>query len=262
MHGRTRRRFGRLIIILVVMVVLLGLRAWRNKPHHGAPDVGGKPSASVPAASHGGVDARFRAPVGYDKALQEAQAIPVMQPHPAGYSRDRQFGGKWAHRDGMCGYATVRDYVLQRDMDDVRLNPRTCVVMSGLFHDPYTGRTISFQRGADTSERVQIDHVVAVHDAWASGLWRSDRAGERADYYNDPEVLQASDGDANQAKGDGVDWSAASDPVWLPQNTAWHCDYMAKRVYIKHKYHLSMGEAEHRQTVDALSRCVTSAKEQ
>lgn len=261
MHGRTRWRFGRLIIILVVMVVLLGLRAWRNGPH-GAPDVGGKPSASVPAASHSGVDARFRAPVGYDEALQEAQAIPVMQPHPAGYSRDRQFGGKWAHRDGMCGYATVRDYVLQRDMDDVRLNPRTCVVMSGLFHDPYTGRTISFHRGADTSERVQIDHVVAVHDAWASGLWRSDRAGERAAYYNDPEVLQASDGDANQAKGDGVDWSATSNPVWLPQNTDWHCDYMAKRVYIKHKYGLSMGEAEHRQTVDMLNQCVASTKGQ
>lgn len=83
---------------------------------------------------------------------------------------------------------------------------------------------------------------MAVQDAWASGLWQSSRAGERVAYYNDPQVLQAADSTSNEAKGAGMDWDASSNPVWLPDNMAWHCDYMAKRAYIKHKYRLTMSQ--------------------
>jgi hypothetical protein len=97
--------------------------------------------------------------------------------------------------------------------------------------------------------------VVAVQDAWAPGLWQSSRAGERIAYYNDPDVLQAADQTSNEAKGAGIDWDASSDPVWLPSNSAWHCDYMAKRAWIKHKYNLTMSQVEKIQTITLLTQC-------
>lgn len=139
-----------------------------------------------------------------------------------GYSRDSQFGD-WQRSSSLCGYGTTGDYVLKRDMTNVVMN-RYCKVQSGDFQDPYTGHAIHFVKGEKTSTLVQIDHIVAVQDAWASGLWQSSRAGERVTYYNDPDVLQAADSSSNEAKGAGMDWDATSNPVWLPSNTAWHCD--------------------------------------
>lgn len=174
-------------------------------------------------------------------------------PHLQGYSGDSQFGD-WQQSSALCGYGTTGDYVLKRDMTHVVMN-RYCKVQSGDFQDPYTGESMYFVKGEKTSTLVQIDHVVAVQDAWASGLWRSSRAGERITYYNDPDVLQAADSTSNEAKGAGMDWDATSSPVWLPDNTAWHCDYMAKRAYIKHKYRLTMSSAEKTQTVSLLTQC-------
>ena len=84
---------------------------------------------------------------------------------------------------------------------------------------------------------------------------QASRVGERVAYYNDPDVLQTADSTSNEAKGAGMDWDATSSPVWLPDNTAWHCDYMAKRAYIKHKYRLTMSSAEKMQTVNLLTQC-------
>ena len=99
---------------------------------------------------------------------------------------------------------------------------------------------------------------MAVQDARASGLWQSSRAGERVAYYNDPDVLQAADQTSNEAKGAGMDWDASNSQVWLPSNVAWHCDYMAKRAYIKHTYNLTMSQSEKTQAVTLLMQCARS----
>ena len=52
---------------------------------------------------------------------------------------------------------------------------RDCVVLTGALPDPYTGRTIAFVRGQDTSADVQIDHVVALSDAWQKGAQQLER---------------------------------------------------------------------------------------
>lgn len=54
--------------------------------------------------------------------------------------------------------------------------PHLCV-KNGDFNDSYNGQAMHFAKDEKTSTLVQIDHVVAVQDAWASGLWQSSRAG-------------------------------------------------------------------------------------
>jgi hypothetical protein len=191
---------------MATLVVMAVFAAWQGYGRNLTADSGsaqatGTSSTVASPSASGSFASAFKAPVSYATALR--------------YARQES--------SALCGYGTSRDYVLKRDMTNVVMN-RYCKVQSGDLQDPYTGESMHFVKGEKTSTLVQIDHIVAVQDAWASGLWRSSRAGERVAYYNDPDVLQAADSTSNEAKGAGMDWDAPSSPVWLPDNTAWHCD--------------------------------------
>ncbi len=114
---------------------------------------------------------------------------------------------------------------------------------SGSLNDPYTGKTIAFLRGQATSTAVQIDHVVALGDAWQTGAfqWTDEK---RLEFANDPQELLAVNGPTNEAKGDG---DAAT---WLPPNKAFRCSYIETQVAVKATYGLWVTPAEH----DAMSR--------
>lgn len=155
-----------------------------------------------------------------------------------GYSRE-QFGGSWA-RAGNCD---TRNLILQRDLIEVKLAEEGCKVASGTLQDSYSGKTISFTRGQGTSDDVQIDHVVAVSDAWQKGAQQLSTT-ERETFYNDPLNLVAVDGPTNTKKSDG---DAAT---WLPPNKPYRCQYVARQVAVKAKYKLWMTQAEH----DAIKR--------
>ncbi len=116
-------------------------------------------------------------------------------------------------------------------------------MLTGVLADPYTGRTIPFTRGQDTSTAVQIDHVVALSDAWQKGARQLDpQTRERLG--NDPLNLLAVDGPTNSGKGDG---DAAT---WLPPQRGYRCAYVARQVAVKAKYGLWVTQAEH----DAIGR--------
>ena len=111
------------------------------------------------------------APIGSDEAseaLRILNTLPVKGRAPkTGYSR-AQFGDAWSDIDH--NGCDTRNDILNRDLTAKQhKNPRGCVVISGILNDPYTGKIINFMRGKDTSEQVQIDHVVALSDAWQSG---------------------------------------------------------------------------------------------
>lgn len=199
-------------------------------------------------------------PAVWQAGLDATNTIATAKARPGGYDRERYFGG-WASNG--CGSATTRDAILARDLKDAVENPR-CQVTSGTLSDPYTGRTIQFRRGRNTSSAVQIDHVVALLDAWESGARDWDQA-KRVEYANSPDVLLASDGPANMAKGSGLDVNgtalyrpqdSGAPDVWMPDNKAYRCDYMAKRATIKSKWGLTMTPREKQQTVSVLSQCV------
>lgn len=149
-----------------------------------------------------------------------------------GYKRD-QFSNGWA----TIGSCDVRNVILARGMQDVVLAKDGCIVLSGRLDDKYTGKVINFVRGSTTSAEVQIDHVVALSDAWQKGA-QSIGDVERFKIANDPLNLLPVDGPANQQKGDS---DAAS---WLPSNKGYRCRYVARQIAVKSKYSLWVSSAE------------------
>jgi hypothetical protein len=158
------------------------------------------------------------------------------------YSR-AQFGDGWRTQNG----CDTRNIILHRDMADATVNS-DCQVMSGTLHDPYTGKDIQFTRAPGTSDDVQIDHVVALSDAWQSGAQLL-TADERVNLANDPLELLAVDGPANQQKSDG---DAAT---WLPSNKPFRCQYVARQIAVKKKYHLWVKPAEKDAIIKILVAC-------
>jgi hypothetical protein len=77
-----------------------------------------------------------------------------------GYDRE-QFGTGWASLDG----CDARERILARDLR--RKTGASCHLQSGLLADPYTATSIRFVRGG--ASEVDIDHVVALGDAWQKG---------------------------------------------------------------------------------------------
>ena len=159
-----------------------------------------------------------------------------------GYSR-KQFSDGWGKMSG----CSVREVILARDLTETKIDDK-CRVLAGTLRDPYTGRTIKFQRGPETSSKVQIDHVVALSDAWQKGAQQLPRE-EREKLANDPLNLLAADGPANQAKGDG---DAAT---WLPPNKPFRCQYIERQVAIKRKYRLWVTNAEKEAMGKVLASC-------
>ncbi|NUT73127.1 DUF1524 domain-containing protein [Pseudarthrobacter sp. C4D7] len=176
------------------------------------------------------------------KALDLLAALPIKGRAPkTGYDR-AQFGQAWADVDR--NGCDTRNDILQRDLTGIVFtNSVPCKVQSGTLADPYTGKTISFVRGSATSSAVQIDHVVALSDAWQKGAQQL-TAEQRTAFANDPLNLQATDGPTNQQKGDG---DAAT---WLPPAKGFRCGYVARQVSVKATYGLWVTQAEH----DAIAR--------
>ena len=140
----------------------------------------------------------------------------------------------------------TREAILARDLADTSI--KDCKVMSGILQDPYTGKEIHFTRGQETSSAVQIDHVVALSNAWSTGAFAFDES-KRYEISQDPLNLLAVDGPANQEKSD----QDAAD--WLPSNQGFQCQYVARQISVKYKYELWVTPAEKAKMLEVLSRC-------
>jgi hypothetical protein len=154
------------------------------------------------------------------------------------------FGDGW---DTQAGCDT-RNFILRRDLTDIHMDEEGCKIISGQLNDPYTGKIVQFTRGVGTSDDVQIDHVVALSNAWQTGA-QALTYEQRVLFANDPLELLAVDGLTNQQKSDG---DAAS---WLPPNKAYRCQYVARQIAVKAKYQLWVTEAEKGAMMQVLSTC-------
>jgi hypothetical protein len=140
--------------------------------------------------------------------------------------------------------------MLKRDLKEIvyKVKTRNCVVLSGILLDRYSGETINFLRGNVTSMEVQIDHVVALSNAWQTGAFKLSVA-QRTALANDPMNLFAVKGRLNSQKGDG---DAAT---WLPPLKSFRCAYVAQQIAVKAKYSLWVTAPEKEAMVRILSAC-------
>lgn len=189
-------------------------------------------------------------------AMDDVLALTVRDEHgiAPGYRREA-FGQRWSDDvqvEGGHNGCDTRNDVLRRDLQNARLKPNTrgCVVLNGVLQDPYSGQRVSFVRGEGSSALVQVDHVVALADAWISGASAWDEQ-QRLDFANDPLNLQATTEAENQAK------KAKAADAWLPSNTAYACTYVARQAHVKREYGLSVTPQERQRMLDVLGVCTS-----
>lgn len=174
-----------------------------------------------------------------------AETLAVVDSSAIGYDRDRFEHWRDPDRNG----CDARNDILRRDLVDVVMRDGSdCVVQQGTLHDPYTGATIAFQRGQDTSSAVQIDHIVPLAAAWTGGANTWDDASREA-FANDPVNLQAVDGETNAEKGQMLPGE------WMPSNGAFRCTYLAQVTNVLTGYGLAVTALDRVALVDAATDC-------
>ena len=159
-----------------------------------------------------------------------------------GYSRE-EFYSSWPTVDG----CNLRQKIIKREFGETAVLDG-CTVVAGEYDEPYTGEHMVFTNKEEISNGVQIDHVVALSDAWQKGAQYMDRSVRYA-IATDPLNLLAVDGATNKKKSDG---DAAT---WLPPNKKFRCQYVARQVSVKYKYGLWVTEAEKEAISNILQNC-------
>lgn len=208
---------------------------------------------------------------------------PAAQSWSQGGSRTGWFGEAWTDVDG--DGCDTRNEILARDLTDTDFSRADGVqnreegrgrgagvcpdatVWSGTLQDPYTGRTITFTRGQDTSAAVQIDHVVPLNYLYAHGAWQWDER-TRLLVANDPLNLIAVDGEANQSKGacgpascpvgstDTGSWRPTGPGGWWPSNSSYRCTYARRFVSVAGAYQLGLPQADREALRSTLTDCL------
>ncbi|WP_233199626.1 DUF1524 domain-containing protein [Cryobacterium sp. N22] len=179
-------------------------------------------------------------------ALALLATVPVKgKAAKTGYDRSGMFGTAWldVDRNG----CDTRNDILSRDLTGIT-KAGACKVLSGSLVSPFTAASVAFVRGQDTSALVQIDHVVALSNAWQTGAQQLTQA-QRVSLANDPINLLAVDGRSNAQKGDG------DTATWLPSNKSFRCGYVARQVSVKATYGLWVTQAEHDAIANVLNSC-------
>ena len=165
---------------------------------------------------------------------------------PEKYNRVEQFGPAW--KDVDHNGCDTRNDILARDLKTISDRRNACVITAGQLADPYSGKWIDFSK--KEASKVQIDHVVALENAWQSGAYKLTQENREA-LANDPDNLLAVNGHDNMAKG------SKSADQWMPPNSAYACTYASKQVQIKSRYALTVTTSEKQALADALATCTT-----
>lgn len=159
-----------------------------------------------------------------------------------GYTREEFYGG-WPTVEG----CSLRQRIIKREFGETAVLDG-CNVVAGEYEEPYTGQWMVYAAREEITKGVQIDHVVALSDAWQKGAQYMSYE-TRHEMAVDPLNLLAVDASANGKKSDG---DAAT---WLPANKKFRCQYVARQVSVKYKYALWVTEAEKAAIASVLSAC-------
>ena len=184
------------------------------------------------------------APAAANDALTALNQLEVKgRAAKTGYSRAQFPHWSDADRNG----CDARNDTLKRDLTDItyKVGTRDCKVVGGQLLDPFSGKSITF---SSTKSNIDIDHLVALSNAWQTGAAYFDKA-KRTQIANDPLNLLAVDAKLNRQKGDG---DAAT---WLPPAKSFRCEYVAAQIAVKVKYSLWLTAPEKSAMSKVLESC-------
>jgi len=156
---------------------------------------------------------------------------------------DRDLFRHWVDADG-DGCDTRKEVLIAESLEPVQTGSK-CVILSGRWYSIYDNTETT------DSSRFDIDHVVALKEAWDSGAWNwsADQRREFANDLSQPYFLIAVSASSNRSKSD-------RDPAeWLPSNTAYRCEYVRVWVQVKRAWNLSVDQAEHDAIRNILANC-------
>jgi len=156
----------------------------------------------------------------------------------SGYDRD--LFPHWITQSGSCN---TREVVLQRDGSGVTVDS-ACQPTSGSWYSVYDAVWVN-----DSSD-VDIDHIVALAEAWRSGAdaWSSSQREAFANDLTHAQLIAVSQS-SNASKGD-------SDPSeWMPPNANTWCIYVREWIWVKDVYALSVDGTEKSALESVLSGC-------
>lgn len=222
-----------LIALVALVVAVVAWWHWQDRPRPTAPEA---TSVATP---------------GYDRARALLADLPVKGwDRQTDFARYR-FGEPWSDDvDVEFGHngCNTRDDILRRDLTQLVVRAGTCYAQSGVLVDPYTGASVAFVRGPDTSDAVQIDHLVSLSDAWYKGAraWDDQR---RRDFANDPRNLLAVAAKVN------FDKAFRDAAAWLPPKAAFRCEFVARQVEVKTAYALWVSAKEKSAMAEVLDGC-------
>lgn len=201
----------------------------------GAVPVGAVPVGAVPA---GAVPAGAAAPQERETLRLRAavRALPVAAETPAGYDRDRF--RLWVDADGDC--QDTREEVL---VAESRVPVGGCTITTGEWFSWYDHETWT------ASSDVDIDHLVALKEAWDSGAksWDDDTRERYANDLGDPRTLLAVTDNVNASKSD------QDVAEWLP--TYGVCRYVRMWVAVKLRWGLTVDPTERRVLRQEAGQC-------
>lgn len=171
------------------------------------------------------------ASIDYAKVVEQLDGIRVEPEMRRGYVREEW--PHWLTIGSKC--LNTREQVLIRDSaEPAQLSPNGCSVVSGVWHDPYTGETFTNPR------QVDIDHRVPLEEAYGSGGhdWPREKRAAYANDLTDPLTLVTVSAAANRAKG------SKGPEEWLPPRQEYICAYVADWIAVKARWQLTMDERE------------------
>ena len=158
-------------------------------------------------------------------------SIKVENEYKSGYRRSLFV--HWSDLDG--NGCDTREEVLKRDsISKPQVDPYRCYVVAGDWYSKYDGKTLS-DRGD-----VDIDHVVALKEAWDSGAWAWSMSQRQAfaNDLTDRRTLIAISDRVNASKSD-------KDPSnWMPPLKSYWCTYLGDWISVKARWGLSMDQSE------------------
>ena len=191
----------------------------------------GSSTSVVPPSSNNGVTTTTGKPTVVGSALALLQTVRVENEYQVGY--DRALFEHWRDIDG--DGCDSRDQVLKRDSISLpQVDPVNCNVIAGDWVSPYDGA-----KWTNPSD-IDIDHVIALKEAWDSGAWAWSAAQRRAfaNDTSDSRTLLAVTDSVNQSKSD-------KDPSnWLPPLQSYTCTYLGNWIAVKVRWSLSMDLSE------------------